>query len=308
MNETLQQLHEKVTRKQHLEVTLADLREQRRELLPRVDELYGQRAKEQRDVDRLEGRSLANFFYRVVGKMDEKLNQEQVEAYAAAVRYDAAKRELEDVEDAIARREAELRELEGCEARYALALSKRTEELKAAGGAKAGEITALEGQLMDIESQRRELREAIFAGNNALMAADRVRAELAEADSWSTFDILGGGIIAGAIKHEHMDNAQNEVETLQLLLRRFKTELADVTIQADIQIRMDDFTRFADHFFDGLFVDWTVAEQIKTAQGELERTYERIGQVQDRLGAMEESLERRRVQVQGELDALVVRA
>ena len=308
MNETLQQLHEKVTRKQHLEVTLADLREQRRELLPRVDELYGQRAKEQRDVDRLEGRSLANFFYRVVGKMDEKLNQEQVEAYAAAVRYDAAKRELEDVEDAIARREAELRELEGCEARYALALSKRTEELKAAGGAKAGEITALEGQLMDIESQRRELREAIFAGNNALMAADRVRAELAEADSWSTFDILGGGIIAGAIKHEHMDNAQNEVENLQLLLRRFKTELADVTIQADIQIRMDDFTRFADHFFDGLFVDWTVAEQIKTAQGELERTYERIGQVQDRLGAMEESLERRRVQVQGELDALVVRA
>ncbi|MBQ8850973.1 MAG: hypothetical protein IJZ66_00805 [Oscillibacter sp.] len=308
MNETLQQLHEKVTRKQHLEVTLADLRERRRELLPRVDELYGQRAKEQRDVDRLEGRSLANFFYRVVGKMDEKLNQEQVEAYAAAVRYDAAKRELEDVEDAIARREAELRELEGCEARYALALSKRTEELKAAGGAKAGEITALEGQLMDIESQRRELREAIFAGNNALMAADRVRAELAEADSWSTFDILGGGIIAGAIKHEHMDNAQNEVENLQLLLRRFKTELADVTIQADIQIRMDDFTRFADHFFDGLFVDWTVAEQIKTAQGELERTYERIGQVQDRLGAMEESLERRRVQVQGELDALVVRA
>ena len=308
MNETLQQLHEKVTRKQHLEVTLADLREQRRELLPRVDELYGQRAKEQRDVDRLEGRSLANFFYRVVGKMDEKLNQEQVEAYAAAVRYDAAKRELEDVEDAIARREAELRELEGCEARYALALSKRTEELKAAGGAKAGEITALEGQLMDIESQRRELREAIFAGNSALMAAERVRAELAEADSWSTFDILGGGIIAGAIKHEHMDNAQNEVETLQLLLRRFKTELADVTIQADIQIRMDDFTRFADHFFDGLFVDWTVAEQIKTAQGELERTYERIGQVQDRLGAMEESLERRRVQVQGELDALVVRA
>ena len=308
MNETLQQLHEKVTRKQHLEVTLADLRERRRELLPRVDELYGQRAKEQRDVDRLEGRSLANFFYRVVGKMDEKLNQEQVEAYAAAVRYDAAKRELEDVKDAIARREAELRELEGCEARYALALSKRTEELKAAGGAKAGEITALEGQLMDIESQRRELREAIFAGNNALMAADRVRAELAEADSWSTFDILGGGIIAGAIKHEHMDNAQNEVENLQLLLRRFKTELADVTIQADIQIRMDDFTRFADHFFDGLFVDWTVAEQIKTAQGELERTYERIGQVQDRLGAMEESLERRRVQVQGELDALVVRA
>lgn len=308
MNETLQQLHEKVERKRHLEVTLEDLRGQREELAPRVEELDGQRMKEQADVDRLEGRSLAAFFYGIIGKTDEKLDRERAEAYAAAVRYDAAKRELDFVEDSIARREAELQSLEGCEARYALALHKKTEELKAAGGARAEEILGLEGQLMAIESERRELREAIFAGNNALSVADRVRKELEEAESWSTFDILGGGIIAGAIKHEHMDNAQEEVENLQLMLRRFKTELADVNVQVGIQIRMDDFMRFADHFFDGLFVDWAVAEQIKTAQNELEGAYERIGQLMERLEAMDAGAERRRAQVQKELDALVVRA
>ena len=40
---------------------------------------------EQADVDRLEGHSLATFFYQVIGKMDEKLDKERQEAYAARV-------------------------------------------------------------------------------------------------------------------------------------------------------------------------------------------------------------------------------
>lgn len=308
MSETLQQLHEQVARKHHLETALADLEKQRRELIPRVAELDDQRMKEQMDVDRLEGRSLAAFFYGVIGKMDEKLDQERAEAYAAAVRYDAAKRELDFVKDSIAGYEAELRGLAGCEEQYEQALSEKTIALKASGGAKAEEILAMERKLMDIESQSRELQEAITAGDRALQVADRVQEELDGAESWSTFDLLGGGIIAGAIKHEHMDKAQDEVETLQLMLRNFKTELADVNIQVGIQIRIDDFTRFADHFFDGFFVDWTVADQIGRAQSELRRTIGQIESVVSRLNAMMEAAELRRKQIQRELDELVMKA
>ena len=81
---------------------------------------------EQADVDRLEGRSLAAFFYNVVGKMDEKLTQERQEAYAARVRYDAAARELAGSEEDLARCHAELEELDGCEERYAALLREKT--------------------------------------------------------------------------------------------------------------------------------------------------------------------------------------
>ena len=306
MYETLQQLHEQVARKHHLEAALTDLEKQLWELIPQVAELDDQRLKEQTDVDRLEGGSLAAFFYGVIGKMDEKLDQERAEAYAAAVRYDAAKRELDFVKDSIAGYEAELRSLAGCEERYEQALSEKTAALKASGGVKAEKILSMERQLMEIESQRRELREAIEAGNSALQVADRVQEELDGAENWSTFDLLGGGIIAGAIKHDHMDKAQDEVETLQLMLRRFQTELADVNIQVGIQIRLDDFTRFADHFFDGFFVDWTVADQIGRAQSELRQTIGQIESVIDRLGAMAESAEGRRAELQRQLDALVI--
>ena len=94
----LQELQEKVARKQKLEHTKQALYDQRAALRRRVEELDALRIKEQADVDKLENRSLANFFYNVIGKMDEQLDKEREEAYAAAVKYDAALRELEDVQ------------------------------------------------------------------------------------------------------------------------------------------------------------------------------------------------------------------
>ena len=48
----------------------------------RLKKLEKSKLAEQADVDRLEGHSLAAFFYQVIGKMDEKLDKERQEAYA----------------------------------------------------------------------------------------------------------------------------------------------------------------------------------------------------------------------------------
>ena len=88
-DEELRALREQMERKRQLEAMLKDLRTQRQELTARVSELEKVKLEEQADVDRLEGHSLAAFFYGVIGKMDEKLTQERQEAYAARVKYDA---------------------------------------------------------------------------------------------------------------------------------------------------------------------------------------------------------------------------
>ena len=41
----------------------------------------------------------------------------------------------------------------------------------------------------------------------------------------------------------------------QVELRRFKTELADVEITADLQVTSGRLLKFADFFFDGLFTE-----------------------------------------------------
>ena len=78
-DQQLKELLAQCARKRKLEASAAELRRQRDTYAARAEELKEAMREEQADVDRLEGRSLAAFFYNVVGKMDEKLTQERQE-------------------------------------------------------------------------------------------------------------------------------------------------------------------------------------------------------------------------------------
>lgn len=307
-DEQLQKLQQQVARKAHLETVLRDLHNQKKELDIKVADLNRVKQDEQTDVDRLEGHSLAAFFYAVVGKKEEKLDKERKEAYTAYVKYDAAVRELAAVEDDIARYEGELRGLSGCEKRYASVLKDKAAAIKESGTPDAEEMLRLEEQIAYLESQKKEIGEAISAGNKAMSIAEEVMAKLDDAEGWGTWDILGGGLLSDLAKHSSLDEAQELVETLQVQLRRFKTELADVTIHADLQVSIDGFMRFADYFFDGLFADWAVLDKIEESQNEVRNTIRQIEKVLEKLSSMMSKAEKEQANTKAKLNDLIVKA
>ena len=91
-------------------------------------------------------------------------------------------------------------------------------------------------------------------------------------------------------------------------LRRFKTELADVTIRAEMQVNIDGFLRFADYFFDGLFADWAVLDKIEESQSEVKNVIKQIQAVLDKLASMLTNAERDQATAQTKLDELIVNA
>lgn len=307
-DERLRQLQEKCARKKQLAAMIAELRSQREALAANARKLEDIKLSEQEDVDRLEGRSLAAFFYNVIGKMDDKLNEERQEAYAARVKYDAAARELSAVEEDLRRCENEYIGLQNCEAEYDATLREKAKVLKTAGGVHAEELLKLEERAAFLKSQHKELREAVSAGNAALNTAKQVLSSLGSAESWGTWDLFGGGLIADLAKHSHLDEAQGAIEQLQSQLRRFKTELADVTIHADMQVNVDGFLRFADYFFDGLFADWTVLDKIGQSQEQVQSTKHQIESVLTRLHSMMRANENEQARVKEELTTLVQEA
>ena len=307
-DEQLQQLQGQIARSKQLESMIKELCRQKEVLAAQVQKLESVRLEEQADVDRLEGRSLAAFFYNVIGKKDEQLDKERREAYAAGVRYDAAAGELEGVEDDLRRYKAELAALRGCERKYREVLKEKADAIKTAGGPGGEEILRMEERNAFLESQKKELREAISAGNAALATTQQILSGLDDAEGWGTWDLLGGGLVADFVKHSHLDEAQRAVERLQSQLRRFRTELADVTIQADMQINVDGFLRFADYFFDGLFADWAVLDKISQSKDQMQNTKQKIESVLSRLKAMMRSVEQEQTQMKRKMDALVMQA
>ena len=303
----LRQLQQRVALKKQLEAKFNDLRNQRRVFDQKVVELRVEHRSEQADVVKMEGRSLANYFYQLFGKLDEKLDEERREASAAKVKLDAAERELAAVDYEIQEIQAQLQDLYGCEEAYSAALEEKRNAVKSSGAPAASQILEIEEKIAFHESQKKEIREAISAGHSALGTADGVLSELEDADSWNTWDMFGGGgIITHMAKHGHLDEAQERVEQLQGKLRQFKTELADINIHADMQVSIDGFLRFADYFFDGLFADWAVGDKISEAQSSVQKVKGQISSALSKLEGMEKDADREINSLEGKIEQLLV--
>lgn len=288
-SEKLEQLREQMARRRRLSAEVSTLEDRRASLAQRVQQLKEETYKEQLDVDQLENFSAAKLFYQIVGKLDERLEKEQAELYAAALRYDSARQELQSVEGELDSRRRELARLDGCEAEYERLLAEKARVLREdPASPSARRLLALEERQARLSAREKELNEAILAGCDALSDIRAIEESLSSAEGWGTWDVFGGGLISDMAKYSHLDEAQRQINTLQRSLSRFRTELADVDIRVDIQIEVDSFLRFADYFFDNIFTDWAVLDRIRNTQSQVQQV---DGSVRTIVSRLERSLE-----------------
>ena len=304
----LQRLQSEIMEKQRTDAKLSDLLLQQSDLEKKTEELEKTMQKERDDVDRLNGRSLAAFFYRATGKIGEKLTKEEAEAYAASVKYEAAKNELQAVSDDIDYCQRRLSQLQDCEQQYEKVLEEKTEQIKKSGVPEAGRIMNLENEIAFLETQQKEIQEAVTAGNRALDITRKILEDLDSAKNWSTFDLMGGGLIADMAKYDRLNKVQDKIQDLQAALRGFRTELADVTerISGDLHVEIGDFLHFADYFFDGLFTDWMVYDKINDSRGRTLRTRDQIQKILGQLNAMDNEFCSKKENLKEELEQTIL--
>lgn len=283
----LLELQVQIAEKEHVETKLQNLRDQRDNLESTVGRLKWEKSIEDADVEKLKGGSLLRFLLQVTGSYDKKLDKEQQEAYEAAVRYDAAVSELKAVEQDIRHCETELACIRRREREYEALLQERKDALLQSDSYASKEIKRLQDIIACESARKKELQEAIDAGNRAKEIADQVGEHLSKASSWGTFDIWGGGLISDLAKHDHIDQAQHLIEALQIQLRRFNTELADINQRIDATpIVIDSFTKFSDFFFDDIFSSISVRNKIDDSIGSLNQTRLQIERMLERLQPM----------------------
>lgn len=307
MNQQIKIYQEQINRQKRLRELQKSLDMQKTELMGRETELRHIRDREQREVERLEGHSLLSFWTEVTGRRGERLDRERREAYEAAVKYDTVMCELTTVRQDLESINYELGSLAGCEERYRKAMEQLQEQMRNSDPVKGPKIYELETQLINIQCQKKEIEEAISAGEQARIKADVILDEMDKAEKWSTWDMFGGGLVSDVAKYTHLDEAQGQIERLQVQLRRFQTELSDVQqITVDnAQIQVDGFLKFADWFFDDIFSSWTVHSKIKTSQSQVQEVRRKIIRVLQNLREMLRVAEENEKQVRARLNKIV---
>ncbi|MGW5158789.1 hypothetical protein ACWEPN_25210, partial [Nonomuraea wenchangensis] len=102
----------------------------------------------------------------------------------------------------------------------------------------------------------RECDEAHQAGRGALDALNVVLGFLGSARNASTFDMLGGGLLADAYEHSKLTSADQAAWHAQRALDVFSRELADTGVVAARPVMPKVDTRwFVDAFFDNIITD-----------------------------------------------------
>lgn len=287
INKGLEEAQQGICRLDKIDSMLRDLENERLSLERRLSELKEALDKENLDVDKLENRSLSNIFYTVLGRLPEHLEKERGEALAAKLKYDRAALDLEDVRQEISKLNAERVKYNDCRREYDSLYAQKKDLLIKSDPEKAQYLLGFTEQLAVSKNRLKEIREAVSAGRDAIISLDRALGSLDSAAGWGTWDMLGGGLLSDLAKHSHIDAARDEAEQAQTLLRRFRTELADIKIDSDICIEIDGFAKFADFFFDGLIADWFMQSKIRNSSDSVAQVRNQVEYVLEELSRME---------------------
>lgn len=295
INQQLDEVQQKMFRRDKLSAMLSELRGQQKEAIQRETELKNTLEKEMRDVDQLEAKSMTHLFYSVLGKLGEQVEKEQREALAAKLKYDQTVKEAEQLTQQIQQLEEEFVQYRDSQETYERLFAMKKEHMLNSHSATGEQILMLTEELGRAKNNQSEIDEAIQAGEAVCNHIDSALNSLESAEGWGTWDLLGGGLVSDLMKHSHIDDAKGEADEIQQKLSQFRAELADVRIQNDIHFETDGFGKFADFFFDGLIADWCMQSRIAESKDSFENVRSQVNSVLAKLINMK-SMERDRIE------------
>lgn len=239
--------------------------------------------RERKDVERLSGLSLGALFYTLLGTKGAKLGREEAEMLQAKLNYEEAADTVADMEAELADLQRRLRELRFVEDDIRRLLDEKSALMASTYPELAAKLQELADRKAEMQADCKELDEAISAGRKVLSALSRAEEKLDSAYGWGAFDMIGGGLIATAVKHSRIDAARSAIHDAQNALRRFQTELQDVERDLHLQIDIGNMLTFADFFFDGLIVDWMVQGRISESLKQIADKRKHISRIVDDL-------------------------
>jgi DNA repair exonuclease SbcCD ATPase subunit len=283
----LQEIKEQVKYKRKWEDQLGRLQDEAEQQEVKLNMLKSMRNKEQRDVDRMESFSVPAILYSLIGRKLEKIDKEKREAITAELRYQEACRTAEDMKRELAELQNQLASVQNADRDYAEWMREKERLIHDSQSPLGKELYALMDQEADLRANLKEYGEAFTAGAQARDALERALKSLDSAEGWSNWDMVGGGFISTAIKHEKMDDAHGDIHEAQQALRQFQNELSDITDTALTDLENDQLLTFADYFFDNIVTDWMVHSKIQNSENQtrkiLQQTNELLGKLDEEI-------------------------
>lgn len=268
LNEKIKECRENMALKEILEKRNLSLENELNSKEKELGELEKRLNKELKDVQKLKNLSFSNLISNILRNKDEKLEKEEREYLEAKLKYDNFKFKVEKLRYDVEENNNRLGQLINIEGKYKDLISEKRELVKKFNLNIRDEI---ENEIKDLLSNKTEISEALREANNCLMISEETLKSLRSAKNWGIYDIVGGGMISSAIKHNRIDDAKTYMERLSYSVDRLNKELGDVdTSIFNEGLNISGFSYTFDIFFDNIFSDFSVQGEINDSLYKIE--------------------------------------
>lgn len=259
LNEKIKECRENMALKETLEKRNLSLESELNSKEKELIELEKSLNKELKDVQKLKSLSFSNLISNILRNKDEKLEKEEREYLEAKLKYDNFKFKVEKLRYDVEENNNRLGQLINIEGKYKDLIREKRELVKKFNLNIRDEIIEIEKEIKDLLSNKTEISEALREANNCLMISEETLKSLRSAKNWGIYDIVGGGMISSAIKHNRIDDAKTYMERLSYSVDRLNKELGDVdTSIFNEGLNISGFSYTFDIFFDNIFSDFSV--------------------------------------------------
>jgi len=241
--------------------------------------------KEYHDVEQLDKLNLTALFYSILGNKDKKQEKERQEYLKAKLQYEEAIEEIKLIKRTVEQLRIEINLLKNSEEKYQLLLREKEEFLLSLEDESSKN---LQGVIDDINAAAlhiQEIEEVLQEAEPALHYLNETFNQLQSAESWGTFDMIGGGLLVTSIKHGKIDEARLGISKAQFYLDNLSRELRDVVLPTQLNESIDigDFNSFGDYIFDGLIFDFIVQEKISKSRSHVQSVYLQVSTIEHML-------------------------
>ena len=289
-DEEIKKLQEDMLTYKRLEKQMAEMKEQYKAYEKNIEKLQAAYDIEAQDVEKLEKNGIEKFFYTVIGKIDEKMEKEREEAAVALLKLDVATEEMKSLKNEMFELQKEIQTVRDSETTYKEKLNEKLQKVKELGNPNVEIVFSNEQLILKLEKKDKEIEETLSPGYEAIATIDKMIDMLSDADGANSFDMyFSHSLFVHIYKNNKLEEAQRELRVLQSQLRRFKTELLDISINSNIVIELDNFTKYADYILDSFVIGCDIRDHIRNTISTLNFRRDEIYEVLEKLKSMKEN-------------------
>lgn len=261
-----------------------------------------------RNREKLDRLTWNNLFHSLTGKKQDQIDEWDEAVVKAKLKFEEAAATVDDIEHEVKEKRQALLALGNLERQYERLFEEKQQLVHDQDSILSDQLYELINEKEELKAYLKELKEAIRAGEAVIHSLRRAEDSMTSAKNWGTYDMLGGGMIATAVKRSRMNDGNSYIHEAQRRMRHFEHELKDVKLHSEIQVDTGSMLKFADYFIDGLIVDWIVQGKIQNSREQISKQISQVNSVLSKLRQQEITMQNKLSGKQSAYQSLVIGA